>query len=327
MKVREERVPRAAVIVNDEVGMPNYMTMYYLEPGTYEPEDVPDMFKVNGKTMAAVLISQFTNVVIDGNPCSLPFQKPTGSKNYDEAARLCREKGNGWHLMTNTEWVYLLEEADRIGHTIGGNTDYGANAKNPEERGVKYDERFTLTGLDPLSWSHDGTKEGVFGLCGNFWEWVAGLRLVRGCIEYIPENDAAAEDFGPEDPAWKAVEVNGKQLKLSAGCGVKLTTRNVERDWDGCHYSELELDGVAGVPESMHKLGVIPRNWKEESAGIWVDSELEEAVPIRGSSFNSTSNGGPSYVHLDNPRSGVNSSVGFRSALYLEDWKLVTALL
>lgn len=37
-------------------------------------------------------------------------------------------------------------------------------------------------------------------------------------------------------------------------------------------------------------------------------------MPIRGSSFNNTSNGGPSNVNLNNPRSNVNNNIGFRSA-------------
>jgi hypothetical protein len=81
------------------------------------------------------------------------------------------------------------------------------------------------------------------------------------------------------------------------------------------------------VPEVLHKLGVIPRNWKEEKAGIWADSSLEEAVPLRGSSFNNTSGGGVSALYLFNPRSNVYNFVSFRSALCVEDWQLVTEIL
>lgn len=320
-------IKKKAVIVNDEVGMPNYMTMFYLPEGEHQLEDVPEMFRVNGAVVPAVLISQYTNTVIDGNPCSLPYQQPTGYKSLDEAAAMCRSKGRGWHLMTNTEWVYLLDEADRLGHIIGGNTNYGKNAKHPEEKGVKYDDYFTLTGLDPLAWSHDGTKGGVFGLCGNFWEWALGLRLNRGGIEYIKDNDAAAFDPAPGDPAWKKAEVDGKWLRLSGGDGVTLKAAPAEKDWDGCHYSELKLDGLEEVPEILHKLRVIPRNWKEESAGIWADSALEEAVPIRGSGFHRASSGGVSALGLGSPRSSSYGGVSFRSALILDSWELVTELL
>ena len=50
-------------------------------------------------------------------------------------------------------------------------------------------------------------------------------------------------------------------------------------------------------------------------------------MPIRGSSFNNTSNGGAGALDLSNARSHVYSSVSLRSALFLEDWELVTELL
>ena len=50
-------------------------------------------------------------------------------------------------------------------------------------------------------------------------------------------------------------------------------------------------------------------------------------MPIRGSSFNNTSNGGAGALNLNNARSNVNSFESLRSALFLESWELVTDLL
>lgn len=326
-------IKKKAVIVKDEHGLPNYMTMFYLEPllstGQGAGFKTPEMFIVDGKAVCAVLISQYTNVTIKGIPASLPYQKPAERVNYTNAARMCREKGKGWHLMTNAEWVYLMEEADRLGHKIGGNTDNGKNAENPEEKGWCYDGYTCLTGIDPLAWSHDGTKDGVFGLCGNFWEWVAGLRLHGGKIEYIKDNDAAAADYGEYSKEWVQAAVDGRELFLDVQCGkVVLTDGQIAGDYDGGHMKDLKLAGsLKEVPEIIHKLGILPRGWKTEKAGIWVDSELEEAVLVRGSGFHSTSNGGVVALCLDDPRSSSYSDVAFRSALYLEDWKLVTEIL
>lgn len=324
-----EFVKKKAVVVTDETGLPNYMTMFYIEPGTCSPEAVPDMFKVNGKTVAAVLISQFTNVVLKGIAASLPYQKPAESMDHDESAEACRKKGKDWHLLTNTEFVYLLEEAERMGHKISGNTNYGKNADNPEEKGWCYDGYTTLTGLDPLAWSHDGTKDGVFGICGNFHERVAGLRLRNGVIEYIKDNDAAFTDYAPGDQAWTAAEVDGKALKLDAQNGkVVLTDGKVSKNWGGCHMSELKLAGeLYEMPEIIYKLGILPRNWKDRKDGIWADSDLKEAVPFRGSRFLYTGYGGPAALGLGYSRSIRSNNVSFRSALYLEDWELVAELL
>ena len=331
----KEFVKKKAVIVKDRLGLPNYMTMFYMEPGTYNPEDVPEMFKIRNKIVPAILISQYHNTVIDtldgGVAVSLPFQQPKHTINMNDAAKACARKGEGWHLMTNTEFVYLLHEAEELGHTIGGNTNHGSNADNPQEKGVAYDSAGrTLTGCDPLTWSHDGTAGGVFGLCGNFYEWVTGLRLHKGVVEYTKDNDAAVEGYKDEAPDWTVAEINGKPLKLygsSDGGVVMSTAEEIEENWDCCHIAELQLEELEEVPEIAYKLGIVPHDWKNETAGIWADSEPEEAVPIRGSSFNYTSSGGAGALLLLDARSYVGNLVSLRSALFLESWKLVTDLL
>lgn len=105
------------------------------------------------------------------------------------------------------------------------------------------------------------------------------------------------------------------------------TAEKIEKDWDGCHIAELQLEELEDVPEIAYKLGIVPHDWKNETAGIWADSELEEAVPFRGSSFHGASYGGAGALNLNGPRSNVSGSVSFRSALFLESWELVTDLL
>lgn len=50
-------------------------------------------------------------------------------------------------------------------------------------------------------------------------------------------------------------------------------------------------------------------------------------MPIRGSSFNNTSNGGAGALGLNHARSVVFNYVSLRSALFLESWELATDLL
>ena len=91
--------------------------------------------------------------------------------------------------------------------------------------------------------------------------------------------------------------------------------------------ADLQLEELDEVPEIAYKLGIVPHDWKHETAGLWADSELEESVPVRGSGFYHTSYGGAGALSLDNARSSVGNSVSFRSALFLESWELVTDLL
>ena len=47
-------------------------------------------------------------------------------------------------------------------------------------------------------------------------------------------------------------------------------------------------------------------------------------LPIRGSAFSHTSNSGPSALSLNYPRSGSYGNIGFRSAFYEVNGKLIT---
>ena len=91
--------------------------------------------------------------------------------------------------------------------------------------------------------------------------------------------------------------------------------------------ADLQLEELDEVPEIAYKLGIVPHDWKHETAGLWADSKLEESVPIRGSSFFYASGGGAGALFLDHARSLVYGDASFRSALFLESWELVTDLL
>lgn len=313
-------------IIKDEQGLPNYMTAFYWT-GSKDPAEAPPMFVVCGEVVDAILVSQFFNTNINGTPCSLPFREPWTRISMDKAAEACRKKGAGWHLLTNAEYAYLLKESRELGTEPHGNTAAGQDYDHQEEKGVTYDGYRTLTGLDPETWSHDHTEGGVYGLKGNIWEIVQGLRLHHGTVEYIKNNDAAAAetDTGEDSAAWQqALAENGKAVRLSASNGVKITTGAVEADWNGAHMRDVELEGLDEVPQILFDLEILPPDWKERQDGIYVDSELKEAVPFRGSSFHDTSYGGASAVHLNRPRSNVRTSIGFRSALYLKYSKPTT---
>lgn len=104
----------------------------------------------------------------------------------------------------------------------------------------------------------------------------------------------------------------------SDGGVVMSTAEKIEKDWDGCHIAELQLEELEDVPEIAYKLGIVPHDWKNETAGIWADSELEEAVPVRGSCFDDASDGGAGALSLDN--AVLASATAFRS-VPLYSWK------
>lgn len=96
-------------------------------------------------------------------------------------------------------------------------------------------------------------------------------------------------------------------------------------DYDGVRIDELEVE-LSEIPQLLKDLGIIPDKRAEEEGKTYVyfDATEGEYLPFRGSAFNSTSYSGPSALSLSNPRSHSYDSVGFRSAFYEVNGKLIT---
>lgn len=308
------------VVLFDNAGLPSVMVKFTSEAG--KPLD--QVFMVCGRRAKAIYISKYENTLVKGVPCSIPFAQAANSIDFDTASGLCRSKGPGWHLMTNAEWEYLHNESMEGGTLPHGNTDRGSYYFDKSESGEKYDYGHTLTGSGPVTWTHTHTPDGVCDLCGDNWEMVAGLRLRKGAIEYIKDNDAAVVDLSTDSEAWKTAKTAaGETIYLDAGHGgITVTTEAPEDCWNGCRFKGMEI-ALDEVPEILRKLGIVPQNVKEETEYIYADTEEEEAVPFRGSSFYYTSFGGLGALRLNYPRSNVSYNVGFRSA-YVEFEELET---
>lgn len=98
-----------------------------------------------------------------------------------------------------------------------------------------------------------------------------------------------------------------------------------EPDYDGVRIEKLEVE-LSEIPQVLKDLGIIPDKRAEEEGKTYVyfDATEGEYMPFRGSAFGSSSNSGPSALGLHGPRSGSAGSVGFRSAFYEVNGKLIT---
>lgn len=308
------------VVLFDNAGLPSIMVKFTPEAG--KPLD--PMFMVCGRRAKAIYISKYENTLVKGVPCSVPFAQAKNCIDFNAASALCRGKGDGWHLMTNAEWMYLQNESIEGGTLPHGNTARGRYYYDESESGEKYDYGHTLTGSGPVTWTHTHTPDGVCDLCGDNWEMVAGLRLRKGAIEYIKDNDAAFADLSPDSEAWQQAQTAaGETIYLDAAHGgVIVTTEAPEDGWNGCRFKGMEI-ALDEVPEILRQLGIVPQNITEEMAYIYADSGEDETIPFRGSSFHHPSGGGVGALLLSNARSSVHYYVGFRSA-YVEFEELET---
>ena len=119
-------------VIYDKNGCPDIMVVF-----TPSELGLPDTLR--GRKVKEYAISKYQNTLIDGVPYSLPFMKPAVNISHDEAIRLCESKGEGWHLITNDEWVALGFWSWDNDTMPTGNTASGKSHSHPEQTGTTYE--------------------------------------------------------------------------------------------------------------------------------------------------------------------------------------------
>lgn len=299
------------VVIYDKNGLPNMMLKVENTAPTKEQAD--PIFIVKGVEYDSIYLSRFLNSAVGDQVVSLPFRDPLASISMDDAIRKIRQKGEGWHLLTNCEWQYIKGTTRPGTH---GNTACGKYHGDDAESGVLSEYGRTETGSGPASWYHNGNKEtGIADTIGNVWKIVSGIRLKRGKLEYMANNDAAAPDadLSEESTEFLEVLVDGCPVKIGPGeNGMMITTGEVE-GWD-CVEREDVCTDLKTVPQILIDLGIITDDMESSKELFAADAELDEAVCFVGGSFNSTSHAAASALHLYYPRSHVYANIGFFSA-------------
>jgi sulfatase modifying factor 1 len=307
------------VVVFDNAGKPSIMVRFdKFKISDYLPgcsDAVHPMFIIDGEEVDEIYISQFHNIIINGRAYSLPFMPPATNITLEQAAAACFAKGEGWHLLTVAEHAGLILESQFKNTPPHGNTNWGSDFRHPEEKGILYDKGKTLTGSGPDTWTHDHTPYGVHDVASNVLEWIAGLRLLNGEPQLIDNNDAANKiDTSEKSPLWKPITIDGKTVKFStAGDELKLTTEEAGKGWDGCPWSDLEIE--IEVPEIMKALALCPPSGKEWPGWVFADTNGER-LPFRGGGWDYTTGAGLPALSLFHPRSHSNGNLGFRAAYY-----------
>lgn len=305
-------VKETPVILYDKAGYPSMMLK--LENTAPTKEQADPIFIVKGVEYDSVYLSRFLNSAVGDRVVSLPFRDPLASINMDDAIQRIRQKGEGWHLLTNCEWQYIKDTTRPGTH---GNTSFGKYHGDDAERGVLSEYGRTETGSGPASWYHNGDKEtGIADTIGNVWKIVSGIRLKRGKLEYMANNDAAAPDadLSEESTEFLEVLVDGCPVKIGPGeNGMMITTGEVE-GWDYVERGDVCID-LKTVPDILKDIGIITDDTETESDIFAADAELDEAICFVGASWSSSSSSGPSALFLSDPRAYAGARLGLFSAL------------
>ena len=305
-------VKETPVVIYDKNGLPNMMLKVENTAPTKEQAD--PIFIVKGVEYDSVYLSRFLNSAVGDQVVSLPFRDPLASINMDDAIQKIRQKGEGWHLLTNCEWQYIKDTTRPGTH---GNTAYGKYHGDDAERGVLSEYGRTETGSGPASWYHNGDKEtGIADTIGNVWKIVSGIRLKRGKLEYMANNDAAAPDADLSEESTEFLEVlaDGSPVKIGPGeNGMMITTGEVE-GYDCVERGDVCID-LKTVPDILKDIGIITDDTESETEIFAADAELDEAICFVGAHWYNTSYSGPSALSLGDPRTYAHAGLGLFSAL------------
>lgn len=259
---------------------------------------------------------------------------------YDTALTYGKAGGNGSHCVTNAEWMEVAMSCLREGFQPKGANSYGRDSADPdtaEYYGIPaYWESnkiaHVLNGSGPLSWFHDGSPWGIWGMNGNFYQVTAGLRQKAGEIQIIQSNDAAldATDQSDATGAWKAILQDGSlvapgtdlTLKYDAttpitiGTGITVRTEANKSNTFGTVVPAAEIT----IPNIAKLLGIAPAGSAAELGGddIYIRNDLEgtysESMPRRGGRWVDGAYCGVFHLALLNYRSYTSSICGLRSA-------------
>ena len=256
--------------------------------------------------------------------------------NLDTAIAACRNNGTTHHLTTNAEYAYLALKCKAQGFQPQGNNSYGKDEQGNygdivhqyTSGSTKYFGR-VAQGSGPLTWFHDGSPLGVWGLNGNVYEWSPGYRLVDGKIQVIEYNTAAlqATDMSAASAAWKGVLIDGTLVAPGTTGELMFGDQNATGDyviniagatWDGTNYFGRPFTSIeyAGFPAILKELAIIPHDAGDYGGDYQYFNLSGERCPYRGGPWANGSNNGVWNAGLDAPRAHAANSIGLRPAFY-----------
>ena len=255
-------------VVRDSAKMPNFfyrIPKFHMRTFSDDFDMMHPAFVTENGEIPEFYVGQFIASSEFDRAQSLPNKAPATDLTIEEARQLCKNKGDGFHLMNVWEYSAMsLWLAHLEADNIEGNTNYGRSHLNDKE-GVRVDRRsatdpigeaVTFTGTGARQWRTGHHVGGITDLVGNVWEMLDGAFVENGEMflsQYNPIYQTKPEDFlNPDiymkealippadgvpftDVNWDSQE---EEIKHKVA-GLEVDARLPSKNWDGYVYHSL----------------------------------------------------------------------------------------
>lgn len=318
-----------------------------------EDTTIHPAFRVNGVEIDGFYFGKFQTHHYSSRAYSLPGEDPSASATLDTFVACNRAKGGNFHEITNAEWAAIALWCHKNGTEPYGNNNYGKDSRETLYKAIPTTKssgqiNHVATGTGPITWSHDRTLGGIWDMNGNVSEWCTGLRLVKGELQVIVDNNAAdpTADLSASSAAWMAInaaatgwadlfiEPDGSGTTSGS---VKLDYVSSKWEWDttissssdssrNCAFKDITA--ASGIGDTakllLQALALLP-DTALTGDGIdatyggdyfYANNEAAERCLYRGGYWNRGANFGVFHAYLSPPRSDSAAGIGGRSASY-----------
>lgn len=229
-----------------------------------EDNSVHPAFIVDGKQVSKLYIGKYQAVAHANKLYSLPGEDPLVNINHDNFVQYARNKGAGHHSITAAEWAFLALSAKKDKRMPLGNNSWGKDASEsdaiaiptyiwPDEDTNKGKTARVATGTGPVTWSDTGDLTGIWDLNGNIWERCPGVRLVKGELQVLKDNNAASDtaNLAANSPAWQAVNAAATSWNdlLIQPNGQGTTANSIKLDFVDSHW-QWQKSAIAHAEDS-----------------------------------------------------------------------------
>ena len=256
--------------------------------------------------------------------------QPRTSVNYDTAKSLCTNKGTGWHLSANIEWLAVAYLGLAFGEQPRGDTNYGrahdakyevaTRASATHAPGDTGHSSPSYTGTGPATWSHDGTQFGVFDMVGNVWEWQDQLKLQEGQIFAPIDNnpDMLEGDWPAHECYFDSSGATSGSVILNSMIENRLGTLGDSQNSGNTNsntWRTTSKDPSYVENLLMRQMGIEPPPGAILNGSLY-SRNYGERVPFRGGAWSYTSAAGLGALSFSLSRTIASSAFGFRPALF-----------